>query len=86
MPPTSASYSVYPGACITLDQLGNDGTVWGKVESDSTSGYTISITDGKYMILNKYLDNGEELQESDVELYDQSRFTDQYYTCLASWK
>lgn len=81
---STASYSVYPGACITLDQLGNDGTVWGKVEADSTSGYTISITDGKYMILNKYLDYGEELQESDVELYDQSRFTDQYYTCLAS--
>lgn len=81
---STASYSVYPGACITLDQLGNDGTVWGKIESDSTSGYTISITDGKYMILNKYLDYGEELQESDVELYDQSRFTDQYYTCLAS--
>lgn len=81
---STASSSVYPGACITLDQLGNDGTVWGKVESDSTSGYTISITDGKYMILNKYLDYGEELQESDVELYDQSRFTDQYYTCLAS--
>ena len=81
---STASYSVYPGACITLEQLGNDGTVWGKVEADSTSGYTISITDGKYMILNKYLDYGEELQESDVELYDQSRFTDQYYTCLAS--
>ena len=81
---STASYSVYPGACITLEQLGNDGTVWGKVESDSTSGYTISITDGKYMILNKYLNYGEELQESDVELYDQSRFTDQYYTCLAS--
>ena len=81
---STASYSVYPGACITLEQLGNDGTVWGKIESDSTSGYTISITDGKYMILNKYLDYGEELQESDVELYDQSRFTDQYYTCLAS--
>lgn len=81
---STASYSVYPGACITLEQLGNEGTVWGKVESDSTSGYTISITDGKYMILNKYLDYGEELQESDVELYDQSRFTDQYYTCLAS--
>ena len=81
---STASYSVYPGACITLDQFGNDETVWGKVESDSTSGYTISITDGKYMILNKYLDYGEELQESDVELYDQSRFTDQYYTCLAS--
>ena len=81
---STASYSVYPGACITLDQLGNDGKVWGKVESYSTSGYTISITDGKYMILNKYLDYGEELQKSDVELYDQSRFTDQYYTCLAS--
>ena len=81
---STASYSVYPGACITLEQLGNDGTVWGKVESDSTSGYTISITDGKYMILNKYLNYGEELQESDIELYDQSRFTDQYYTCLAS--
>lgn len=81
---STASSSVYPGACITLDQLGNDGTVWGKVESDSTSGYTISITDGKYMILNKYLDYGEELQKSDVELYDQSRFTDQYYICLAS--
>ena len=79
---STASVATYPGSCITLEQLGNDGTVWGKVEVDSTGGYTISITDGTYMILNKYVSYGSELSESDVELYDQSRFTEQYYTCL----
>lgn len=79
---STAAVSTYPGSCITLEQLGNDGTVWGKVEVDSTGGYTISITDGTYMILNKYVSYNSELSESDVELYDQSRFTEQYYTCL----
>lgn len=79
---STAAVSTYPGSCITLEQLGSDGSVWGKVEVDSTGGYTISITDGTYMILNKYVSYGSELAESDVELYDQSRFTEQYYTCL----
>ena len=79
---STAAVATYPGSCITLEQLGSDGTVWGKVEVDSTGGYTISITDGTYMILNKYVSYGSELAESDVELYDQSRFTEQYYTCL----
>lgn len=80
---STAAVATYPGSCITLEQLGSDGTVWGKVEVDSTGGYTISITDGTYMILNKYVSYGSELSESDVELYDQSRFTEQYYTCFA---
>ncbi len=80
---STAAVATYPGSCITLEQLGSDGTVWGKVEVDSTGGYTISITDGTYMILNKYVSYGSELAESDVELYDQSRFTEQYYTCFA---
>ena len=79
---STASVATYPGSCITLEQLGSDGSVWGKVEVDSTGGYRISITDGTYMILNKYVSYGSELAESDVELYDQSRFTEQYYTCL----
>ena len=81
---STASVATYPGSCITLEQLGSDVTVWGKVEVDSTGGYTISITDGTYMILNKYVSYGSELSESDVELYDQSRFTEQYYTCLVA--
>lgn len=79
---STAAVATYPGSCITLEQLGSDGSVWGKVEVDSTGGYRISITDGTYMILNKYVSYGSELAESDVELYDQSRFTEQYYTCL----
>ena len=81
---SAAAVSTNPGSCITFEQLGSDGTVWGKVELDSTGGYRVSITDGTYMILNKYVSYGSELAESDVELYDQSRFTEQYYTCLAS--
>ena len=80
---STAAVATYPGSCITLEQLGSDGSVWGKVEVDSTGGYRISITDGTYMILNKYVSYGSELAESDVELYDQSRFTEQYYTCFA---
>ena len=78
----TAAYSIYSGACITFDELGGEGVV-GKVEGD-TQGYRVSITDGKYMILDKYLYFDEELSEEDIELYDSSRFTEEYYTCLAS--
>ena len=78
----TAAYSIYSGACITFDELGGEGVV-GKVEGD-TQGYRVSITDGEYMILDKYLYFGEEISEEDIELYDSSRFTEEYYTCLAS--
>ena len=69
--------------CVTLADLGIDSAI-GKIEYDSFGGgYSISITDGNYMILNRYT-YLEYISSDMIEEYDASRFTESYYTCLAS--
>ena len=69
--------------CVTLADLGIDSAI-GKIEYDSFGGgYSISITDGNYMILNRYT-YLEYISSDMIEEYDVSRFTESYYTCLAS--
>ena len=73
---SSLAFPALSQAGINLD--GNPIEITGqKFEQDAENkDLTISIYNGQVGISAK--------QESDVELYDQSRFTDQYYTCLAS--
>lgn len=79
----TVSLSVTPGGCMTFEQLGYNTGMLGKVEPDSLGGYRLSITDGEYMVLDKYIFDGN-LSAEDVERYDSFRFTEEYYTCLAS--
>ena len=81
---STASVAIMPGSCTTFEELGFGTDMVGKIETDALGGYTISITDGEYMILNKYVYNSATLSADDVEVYDASRFTEEYYTCLAS--
>lgn len=80
----TALVAVTPGSCTTFEELGFGTDMVGKIEADALGGYTISITDGEYMILDKYVYNNANLSVDDVEVYDATRFTELYYSCLAS--
>ena len=63
--------------------MDNESEFLGKFEGVD-QGFRVSITNGRYMILNKFVSFGENIEETDIEVYDSSRFTEEYYTCGVS--
>ena len=80
---STAGYTITPNKCITIDELDNESEFLGKFEGVD-QGFRVSITNGRYMILNKFVSFGENIEETDIEVYDSSRFTEEYYTCGVS--